>query len=390
MTQRSRRDKSKHAIATSLSGGLVLCAMTALTLDPFGYWPANRSRIRPLGGPDKGEDPNYVFHTDYVAATTGPSLAEVAFRDLSADTGMIAVRIFQHLPEGRPAVTEQGKMTALLPSIAKTKRTIKVPFEAVSGARYAVTGYVFGECEAHAKAIDITIAPRTSEADDPTQVRSRFGRLKARRASALAANDAPRLSWPVSQGFTPDQTGEPDFLRVMAGVTPERPAAERWETAYIVRVLEQYGRLEAGARGLALSLGPDAAAALVAKSGCDIRSVVLASGQSIADACAQNLPGPDEGRGFDFVWSRSALFDAGDSTRALGLIEELLDRIRPGGLAVPLMVAGPQLDRNALSRIMLGVAAMGHLAAQLRFGEHGSDSGPFGFVVRRSTDDLIA
>ncbi len=364
--------------------------MTVQTLDPFGYWPAQRSRIRPLGGPDKADDGNYVFHTSYVAQPPGPAMAEVSFADLEAEAGMIAVRIFQHLPGARPEVTEQGKLTALLPSLAKTKRSMKLAFEAVPGARYAVMGYVFGECDAHATAIDVTLGPRSTEMDDPSHARSLFGRMRARRVAGLSGNGAPSLAWPVSQGFTPDQTREAHFARLTAGLPPDLPVMQRWETAYIVRVLEHYGRMEAGARGMGLARSADPAASAVAAAGCDVQSIIVEKDESVAGACARHFNAMGTGRGFDFIWSRSAVLDDADSTRALGMIEELLERLRPGGLGVHLFTTSHRVDRNALNRVVLGIAALGHIAAQLRHAEKEDEAVPFGIIVRRSTDDVIA
>lgn len=388
--QNAKRSGTDHLDATSLprpSHGLHV--MIEQTLDPFGYWPGRRSRVRDLGGPQKAEDPNYVFHTSYVTVPPGPSLAEVSFDGLAAETGMIAVRIFQHLASGIPAVTEQGRMTALLPSIAKTRRSIKVPFEALPDATYAVTGYVFGECEARAKSIDIVIAPRPTEAEDPTRARSMFGRLRGRYAGGLAASEAPRLAWPVSQGFTQEQTQEADFARLAVGSPPALPVSARWEAAYILRVLEQYGRLERGARGLAIATTTDEAAAHAITAGSDVHSIVLLPNETIADGCARQIPDSQEGRGFDFLWARSDVSAGAGSARILGQIEDLLERLRPGGLAIYLVTAGGPMDRHALNRIALGIVALGHIVAQLRYPPDDAAPAPFGFVVRKSTDDII-
>lgn len=363
--------------------------MTVQTLDPFGYWPAMRSRIRKLGGRDKADDPNYVFHTSYARIEPGPSIAEISFANLVAESGMIAVRIFQHLPGAIPAVTEHAKITALLPSVAKTGRAIKVRFDALPDATYAVVGYVFGECEASASAIDIAVGPRATSADDPTQIRSEFGRLKARHVANITSDEPATLAWPVSQGFSSDQTRERDYARLTADLPRDMPAMARWETAYIVRVLEQYGRLEPGARGIGISRASDPAESIALRAGCDVTSVVLAPDESIADGCARHWADPVNGRGFDFAWTRPDVFGAGGSARAIGLIEEMLERLRPGGLGVHLVTMGDEMDRHALNRIALGIAALGHIVAQIRYATEGGAL-PFGIVVRRATDEIIA
>lgn len=363
--------------------------MTAQSLDPFGYWPEQRSRIRPLGGKGRSTDQNYVFHTPYADVPAGPAFAEVSFEGLAADAGMLAVRIFQHRPAGTPATTEQGKTTALLPSIAKTGRSIKVPFQALADARYAVTGYVFGECEAQAGAVRITVQPRPTEIDDPTKARSIFGRLKARHTASLADRHAPSLEWPVSQGFTIEQTREPAFAEFDEHLPRSASSAERWESAYILSVLEHYGRLQEGARGLALSRATDPAATIAARAGCAIRSVVLSPEESIADACARELPGA-KGAGFDFIWARSDVLSAAGSTPALGMIDELFESLRPAGLLIQMFRTGGETDRNAINRIILGVAAAGHIAAQVRHGDSDVTANPFGIIVRKSTEDVMA
>jgi hypothetical protein len=363
--------------------------MTAHTLDPFGYWPAQRSRIRSLGGGEKSTDPSYVFHTSYVPVLAGPSVAAISFHDLVAESGMIAIRVFQHLPEGKPAITEQAKLTALLPSLAKAPRSVKLPFEALPGALYAVTGYVYGDCEAAAGGIEISIASRQAERDDPARTRSLFGRLKARRANGMIGSNSPQLAWPVSQGFTLDQTREADFHRLSALVGQDGSLVDQWESAYILRVLEQYGRLEPGARGLALSTKPEPVAAAATRAGCDIRSVLLPVGATIDAICSEHFT-PPEGIGFDLIYARSSVFGAGDSTRALKMVDDVLARLRPGGLAILLLNTGAHLDRHGLGRIALEIAAQGHFCAQLRHGEQQEGPAPFGMVILASTEDVVA
>lgn len=355
-------------------------------LDPFGYWPAQRSRIRGLGGPERSADANYVFHTPYVALPEGPSLATVSFDGLSADSGMVAVRVFQHLEGAAPPVTEQGKLTAVLPAIAKSGRPIRIPFRALAGAQYAITGYVFGECVAEAAGIDVAISPRDTDVDDPSSSRSMFGRLRARRVSALASGDAPTLSWPVSQGFTPDQLQEAEYQQLIDDRSPAVSPTERWEIAYIIRVLDVYGRLGDGARGLSIATGPDGAAALARKAGCDIATLIV-SGALDGGPIGAPDGASAAGAAYDFLWSRSDVLGDAGSARVLGAIEELLERVRPGGLVIQMVRLSETIDRHAINRISLGLAALGHIVAQVRHGETAGNGTPFGIVVRKSTDD---
>ncbi|WP_144037176.1 hypothetical protein [Sphingomonas sp. TZW2008] len=360
--------------------------MNAQRLDPFGYWPAQRSRIRGLGGPQRSADGNYVFHTRYVTLPDGPSVATISFEGLSADSGMIVVRIFQHLEGGTPAVTEQGKLTALLPSIAKTGRPLRIPFRALAGAQYAVTGYVFGECVATASAIAIDISPRADEGEIASSRRSVFGRLRARRVAALASGDAPTLSWPVSQAFTQEQIEEAEFRQLMAGAPSADLPTDQWETAYIFRVLEVYGRLVEGARGLSIATASDSAAMLVRQAGCDVTSLSVSSAADDEAGLSADQLGPTD-QLFDFVWVRSGVLVNGGSSGVIGAIEGLLDRLRPGGLAIQMVRLSDAFDRHAINRVSLGVAALGHIVAQVRHGEITEHGTPFGIIVRKSTDD---
>lgn len=303
---------------------------------------------------------------------------------------MMAVRVFQHLPEGKPAVTEHAKITVLLPALAKAPRAVKLPFEALPGALYAVTGYVYGDCEAKADGLLISIAKRQSDRDDPARSRSLFGRFKARRAAAMISNNVPQLAWPVSQGFTQDQVRETDFHRLDAQLGAIGSLPDRWEAAYILRVLEQYGRLEPGARGLALSVAPDQVATAAATAGCEMHIVHAPAGAPVAATCAAHFSTPAAGTGFDFAYVRSDLAGHPNAAWALGLIEDMLARLRPGGLAILLVNTGPQLDRHGLGRIALELAAQGHVAAQLRHGDAAEERGRFGIVVRATTENIVA
>ncbi|QNE31301.1 hypothetical protein F1C10_04675 [Sphingomonas sp. NBWT7] len=362
-------------------------AASGLALDPFGYWPAQRSRIRGLGGPERSADVNYVFHTPYVEVPAGPSRAIVSFEGLTAESGMIAVRIFQHLESGKPAVTEQGKLTALLPSIAKTQRPIRIAFTAVPGAKYAVTGYVFGECAAEAAAIGVNISGRHAGADDVSLIRSAFGRLRARRVASLASGDVPTLSWPVSQGFTPEQAREPQFQQIAADHPRTGSLVDQWETAYILRVLDTYGRLTSGARGLSIATGTDEAATLARKAGCEIATTIASTPAGGGTACSSTALADTLN---DFIWSRSDVLGDRGSAAVIGAIEELLDRLRPGGLAIQMVRLSDAIDRHAINRIVLGLAALGHIVAQVRHADSAGNGTPFGIVVRKSTDDDTA
>lgn len=365
-------------------------------LDPFGYWPTFRSRVVGLGGDQEPNDLSYIFHTPYTAVDAGPAVATIAFDGLTAASGLIEVSIFQRHAEHTPQVTEQGKVGALLSTLARNGRSIRLPFEAISGADYAVIGLAFGECTARARSLAIAIGTR-SRSDDLSRTRSQFGRLKARHATALASIERPSLRGPVSQGFSLAQIEEADFARWATRLASSDPAAVRWEAAYILRTLEAYGRLEPGARGLGLARDADPVTAIVDAAGCSTITVALRSGEEAVAALDRTFAGRSDGTGFDFLWTRGGVMDGLPSVRAETTVEDLLERLRPGGLAVCIFAAGDDtradvLDPNALNRLALSLVANGHIVAQLRHDHRANDQAkrdpvvPFGIVVRRAID----
>jgi hypothetical protein len=370
--------------------------VTQKSLDPFGYWPTFRSRIVGLGGADDPTDLSYIFHSPYTPVEPGPAVANVAFEGLAAAAGLIEVSVFQRHAEHTPQVTESGKVGALLSTVARTNRPIRVAFEAIPGAEYAVIGLAFGECRARARSVTLEIGAR-SQNDDLTRQRSQFGRLKARHATALASTERPSLRAPVSQGFSQAQTREEDFARWATRFAVDRPLISRWEAIYILRTLEIYGRLEPGARGLGFTRDVDHVGAVAESLGCSIVGVTLSPGEEIAAAIDRTLSDRADAAGFDFLWTRGGVLEGLGPVRAESTVTDLLDRLRPGGLAIYIFAAGNDtrddvFDSNALNRLALGLVADGHIVAQLRH-DHKDDRSssrdpivPFGIVVRRTTE----
>ncbi|UVO48984.1 hypothetical protein M0208_00005 [Sphingomonas sp. SUN019] len=371
--------------------------MTMKSLDPFGYWPTFRSRITGLGGEDEPSDLSYILHSSYTAVEPGPAIATVAFEGLAASAGLIEVSVFQLHAEHTPQVTQAGKAGALLSTLARTNRPVRIAFEAIPGAEYAVIGQSFGDCRARAHGVTIGIGPR-SATDDLARHRSQFGRLKARLSTALASTERPSLRAPVSQGFSHAQLTEGDFTHWATWLPADDTPESRWEAAYILRTLEAYGRLEKGARGLGFARDADPVAAIAETVGCTTMNVTLRPDEEISAAIDRTIADRPDGVGFDFLWTRGGVMEGLGPVRAETTVGDLLDRLRPGGLAIHIFAAGNDIrddvfDSNALNRLALGLVADGHIVAQLRHDHH--DDGPrtrldpivpFGIVVRRATE----
>jgi FkbM family methyltransferase len=178
---------------------------------------------------------------------------------------------------------------------------------------------------------------------------------------------APSLARPVSQACTQSQFHEADYAAWCAAIG-EAPRLHRkqWEYCYILQALNQAGLLEVGARGLGFGVGREPLSAYFASRGCSVVAtdrpleLSIASGwiethQYAGQLAALNDRGlcptetfaelvefrsldmnaiPEDLRDFDFCWSACALEHLGDLDRGLAFVEQSLDTLRPGGVAV--------------------------------------------------------
>jgi 2-polyprenyl-3-methyl-5-hydroxy-6-metoxy-1,4-benzoquinol methylase len=139
-----------------------------------------------------------------------------------------------------------------------------------------------------------------------------------------------------------------------------------WEWVYILEVLKQHGMLAEGKRGLGFGCGTEPLTGVMASMGSEILATDLdidaavkqgwwkthqhAGGLAqlnqagICDAdmfdekvsyrtCDMNAI-PSDLRGFDFVWSSCSLEHLGSLENGLRFIENSLECLRPGGIAV--------------------------------------------------------
>lgn len=179
-----------------------------------------------------------------------------------------------------------------------------------------------------------------------------------------------------SQLCTADSLTSPEFL---AWAEELRPAWDEgltgrplllhrkiWEWIYILRALEERGRLRPGQRGLGFGVGTEALAAVLAARGCHVLATDLdtakaaeagwdVGGQhasSLDDLNQAGLCPPEEFvervsfrhldmnrlpadlSGFDFLWSSCALEHLGSLELSVRFIIRSLECLRPGGTAV--------------------------------------------------------
>ncbi|MEP0391866.1 MAG: class I SAM-dependent methyltransferase [Erythrobacter sp.] len=179
---------------------------------------------------------------------------------------------------------------------------------------------------------------------------------------------APSLDTPVSQACTQAQM-ESEIYADWCAHFNEKPWLHRkqWEFVYILQSLHLGGMMEPGKRGLGFGVGGEPLPALFAEKGMSILGTDLdpehAQGlgwietdQHAASKNAMNNRGicspekferlvdfrsmdmnaldPEISGQFDFCWSACALEHLGSIEKGLKFIENSIDTLRPGGLAV--------------------------------------------------------
>lgn len=182
------------------------------------------------------------------------------------------------------------------------------------------------------------------------------------------AQGSPTLDAPVSQACTQAQM-ESEIYAQWCAEFKEKPWLHRkqWEFVYILQCLQKGGMLEPGKRGLGFGVGGEPLPALFATKGISVLGTDLdpehAQGlgwietdqhaasknamnnrgicapeefDSLVDFRSMDMNAIDAGLAgqFDFCWSACALEHLGSIDKGLKFIENSIDTLRPGGLAV--------------------------------------------------------
>lgn len=386
----------------------------ALDLDPFAFWPDRSSRLVGMGGSEQGEDPDYAFHTLYAACGTGPILFTVALDQLRSQRGTLILRVHE-LPEVMGAHARQiAILQTQLTELIRGDGRVSLPAMARSGNHYALLGHIYGDTVASAQRLTIEVARRRPDPHDPTHP-TRFRADPGRVATApqIVGEREGVLATPVSQLCTVRQSREPVMEALLAQMDPLEDAhpIDRWEHAYIARVLDRYDAARSGARGLGIGGLHDSLGKWLAQQGCallltspdepsvDLDLPSLVEAQRLDPAAIDGLAG------FDFAWAtRAGGVGGSDRQELLRFIEDALRTLKPGGLltlTVPIDVApraigddgGPLIRRPDIDRIVLLLLSRGHQVAQIRpWGEAIGEAddresvivSAFGLVVRKA------
>lgn len=358
----------------------------AIDLDPFAFWPDMASRLVGLGGTETGENPDYVLHTLYVSCGTGPILFTLRFAGLKAARGTLILRIHE-LPEvmgahARQIAISQTQLTELI----RTGGTVSLAATARAGHHYAVLGFIYGDTVATADDLAVEVARRTPDPNDPLRPTSfRAAPDRVGGVPQIVGTREGTLVTPVSQLCTVRQVREPVFGAVLAqlGGLAEGSALDRWEQAYLARVLDRYDVARSGARGLGIGGLNDPLAPWLVGHGCSLllttpdeppADLDLPHGVDVARLDPSAIDGLE---GFDFAWAtRAGGVGGADRQALLRFIEDSLRALKPGGLmtlVVPMDVAprpigddaGPLLRRPDIDRTVLLLLSRGHQVAQV-------------------------
>jgi hypothetical protein len=385
------------------------------TLDPFDFHGHPASAIIGLGGEAAIPEPTYAFHTSYVPVARGHAHFTVKFDGLQARRGTLWIRIHM-LPNGPGAVARMVTGQRIqLNWLAHHGGEIALRFEAFRGATYAIMGMVPDESDAAAHGLTVTLDRPASEADllDGASVAeaqsTAYGSNTIKGASLLLSIDRPVFAAPVSQPCTPEQLRERPFRNwaKQLGDSGSNNLAATWQSAYVMQVLDRYGLLQSGARGLAFGDAGALVGGLLKANGVSCDTVHLAAhgsgdgGEDETVISPAELPG--ELFAYDLMLSIRATDTLESERAAQAFLESAMECLRPGGLAIHIVAhrieAGPSdivaFDRNGLEKIMVAMISRGHQTARLKpvlqhtkIERTADGFVPFGLVTRRATSIL--
>ena len=385
-------------------------------LDPFAFMVGHASAIRPLGGPERGPDPRYVFHTPYIEYRPGRVIYTIRFDKLQASFGELRVFVNAFVPgSGRDAVFVTSSRLDLTDRAA-VERGLSISFVGVAGASYAAYGACLEGTDARAAGLTVT-AEQIEAIDDPAGegflLPTQFAAPPFELSPRLVGDGQPLFCDPVSQLMTDAQLAEPAYQQWLDRLA-NRPAEETasWRFAFVVQVLDRYGMLRHGARGMALGGGGVVLGPIMARAGCEVRLASLPTDHGASDLAwsdvtcrkldAAGVPDgvnaplalaeePADTRGFDFMWTLGMAQFGYEAGHCANFLLELMSVLRPGGIAVHMLDLAPPegetgtgLPRSEVERLAVTLISRRFTVAQLNFGEGDLPAArPFGLIVRR-------
>lgn len=392
----------------------------ARELDPFGFFIGHASAIKGLGGPDRGPDPAYAFHTPYMEYRAGPVVFTLRFEGLAARFGELVIHVNSFVPGSGAHALLVTMMRLSLSDLAASGGEVAVRINALPDVGFAIFGYFPEGADASASGLTIVAEELGDDgsATIPAEalLPSRFGSVDLSRPATLVTEERLSFRHPVSQPMTAAQLQEDDYRACLAALhlKGHAPAAD-WKQAFTLQVLDRYGFIGGGAHGLALGDSESPLAACLIARGCSITAARRAAEQDAtapmtprhypaicADAmfdarCSQRSFDPqaiDDGlAGHDFLWSIDTACRLGSVAAGRSFIERSMAALRPRGLAVHLFdIAAEEgapngaIPRQRVEAIALSLISQAHEVSQLGFAGgalSSNDTVPFGLIVRR-------
>lgn len=225
-----------------------------------------------------------------------------------------------------------------------------------------------------------------------------------------SAGAKPRLRDPLSQACTQAQMDEQAYAYWCAAIGEvPRYHRKQWEFCYILQALARSGKLAPEMRGLGFGVGEEPLAALMAQRGVAVLATDLdqtaaqalgwvdtdqhAASKAALNARALCAPEPfdrlvdlrvvdmnaipaDLAGQFDFCWSACALEHLGSIKQGLAFIENSINCLVPGGVAVHTTEFNCSSDNDTLdnaSTVLFRQRDFLHLANRLRARGHKID-----------------
>jgi hypothetical protein len=396
---------------------VILIDENEVELDPFEFAPDWKSVVTGLGGEQQSPDEHYVFHTPYADFGEEEVLVTLRFDGLAATQGMIVLRVnaYPKRPGALAYQVAHGEVPLRL--IAADDGVTTLRFRPAPNVLHAILGHNYDHTDASATGLVVT-ARRMSAAEADVDARTderrtSFGDSNIRQVPQLMTIAAPKLLEPVSQPCSRSQFDEPVYSEWTARMQ-EAPVCDyrQWRHVYILQVLRRYGLLEAGAR--AIGFGPDAGPvpAMLAQLGCQVtmadpdavgldawRNSALCPdptfNANVAHVPLNRADLPPDAIDFDLLWSQPGPNDLTTVEETVDFILSSLNCLKPGGLAVHIVMYDPQpgdeddgqgnplVRRGDLDRLALTLIGHGHEIAQFAYLGGDPDPTAFGIIARR-------
>lgn len=377
-------------------------------LDPFAFRAGEASGIVGLGGTSLSSVDGYAFQTAFLPGYADRSKFLLVLNDVVVDGGVLVLSVLSRSADlAEHERTEKSVRVDLEDSVRDGTLCWTVDFPTKPGDRYSLLGMIEGPSVISAAGILIRHIPTLNEQlDDPGSGPARASAVsRSQAAPLLVSTDIATFANPASQFCTERQFRE-DGYRDWSERLGLSGAVDRavWERLFLMQVLDRYGLIRAGVRGVGFGQDIDLVAEHLSRAeGRVIDASMLAEEPDDEDAFRLD---PSN---IDFTWSLGVCDHFPTVEAKFAFVLNSLALLRPSGIAVHLMsvdLVPPLLDdmdtdrsmpsQRDLEKFAFKLIAVGHDFAQLKFerpdgrmapaliARHGPRMvGSFGLILRR-------